>query len=526
MAKTGKVAALSALLAMAGQSAVWAETPRRGGTLHEAVLAEPASTDCHASTTVYNLGSLSPHYSTLVRYDPQSYPNIIGDLAESWTISEDGRTLVFKIRQNVKFHDGSALTAKDVAASLERIRKPPQGIVSARAPFFSRVTSIEATDPQTVVVRLSEREVAILDILANPFNCIYSAAKLEADPRYPEKEVMGTGPFKFVSRVPGATWEGTRFDGYFMKGQPYLDGFRIHYMTGTAILNALQSGQIHAEFRSMTPQQRDRLVQARGKDVVVQTSPMVTMIKVTFNSERAPFNDPRVRRALNLALDRWAGSGPIGKVTFMGPVGALLRPGYELAPSEAELEALPGWGKDIEARRAEAKRLLAEAGVPNLKFTMSNRGVGEPYVTIGTWVIDQWRRIGVQVEQKMLQNPAWVAERANGTFDVLMDAIAEMSDDPTIVLSKYQSKDKTPFNTARYIDRELDELFDKQRSEADPAARRALLRQIEKRVMEQAYYAPLFWAERIVVTDAKLKGWKVTPIQALNLDLSTVWLAE
>lgn len=519
----GFTAAAAVALALFGQSAM-AQEPVRGGTLRQAVLAEPYTLDCHAATTVYVTSALAPHYSTLVRYDPQNYPRVIGDLAEKWTVSEDGLTYTFKLVPGVKFHDGSPLTARDVAVSLERIRKPPKGIVSARGPLFQRIASIDAVDDLTVVVRLSQPEVALLELLANPLNCVYSAAKLETDPHFPEKQVLGSGPFKFKERVSGSTWEGERYENFHRKGQPYLDGFKLFFMSGPAILNALQSDQVDTEFRSLTPQQRDRLVAARKDSVSVQSGTMTTMIKIAFNSQRKPFDDVRVRRALNLAIDRTGGSEVISRVTFMGGVGALQRPGYDLAETPEELAKLPGFGSDIEARRAEARRLLKEAGVPNLSFAFGNRNVGEPYVTIGTWVIDQWRRIGVNARQEMLENPVWVASRANGQFDVLMDAIAEATDEPTVIFSKYQSRDKTPFNTAKYEDRELDELYEKQRAELDPAKRKETLAQMSRRVMDQAYYAPLFWANRIIVSNAKLKNWKLAPSQFLNLDLADVWL--
>jgi peptide/nickel transport system substrate-binding protein len=517
--------ALAASLCVVAEAAP-AQEPVRGGILRQAVVAEPYTLDCHAATTVYVTSAMAPHYSTLVRYDPQNYPHVIGDLAQNWSVSDDGLTYTFKLHPNVKFHDGSPLTSKDVAVSLERIRKPPEGIVSARAPLFQRIKAIETPDEGTVIIRMNEREVALIELLANPLNCIYSAAKLAEDPRFPEKQVLGSGPFRFTGRVSGSSWEGVRYENFHRKGEPYLDGFKLFFMNGPAILNALQSDQVDAEFRSLTPQQRDRLAANRKDGVTVQAGTMATMIKIAFNTQRKPFDDVRVRRALNLAIDRVGGSEIISRVTFMGGVGGLQRPGYEFAETDEQIRQLPGFGPDIEARRTQARRLLQEAGVSNLSFSFGNRNVGEPYITIGTWVIDQWRKIGVSVKQDMLENPAWVAARANGTFDVLMDAIAEASDEPTVMFAKYVSRDKTPFNTAKYEDRELDELFSRQRSEINPEKRKEILHAMTRRVLEQSYYAPLFWANRIIVTNSKLKNWKITPSQFLNLDLASVWLEK
>src|SRR6266704_2748129 len=123
--------ALAGLLA--GVATATAEpSPKRGGTLEFAVLVEPNDYDCHANISFAVLHPVAPHYSTLLKFDPPNYPQVVGDLAESWNVSPDRRTYTFKLRPNVLFHDGSKLTSADVKASYERIVRPPPGVVSAR----------------------------------------------------------------------------------------------------------------------------------------------------------------------------------------------------------------------------------------------------------------------------------------------------------------------------------------------------------------------------------------------------------
>ena len=236
--------ALAASLCVVAEAAP-AQEPVRGGILRQAVVAEPYTLDCHAATTVYVTSAMAPHYSTLVRYDPQNYPHVIGDLAQNWSVSDDGLTYTFKLHPNVKFHDGSPLTSKDVAVSLERIRKPPEGIVSARAPLFQRIKAIETPDEGTVIIRMNEREVALIELLANPLNCIYSAAKLAEDPRFPEKQVLGSGPFRFTGRVSGSSWEGVRYENFHRKGEPYLDRIQavLHERACDPQCSAIRSGR-------------------------------------------------------------------------------------------------------------------------------------------------------------------------------------------------------------------------------------------------------------------------------------------
>ena len=122
---------------------------------------------------------------------------------------DGGKTFTFKIRTDIKFHDGTPLTAKDVLASFSRIVDPPQGISSARKAHFSMVDSLTAPDDQTVVFKLKYPSGAFLPALATPYNFIYSKAKLDTDPRWYEQNVMGSGPFIFDVREAGARITGT-----------------------------------------------------------------------------------------------------------------------------------------------------------------------------------------------------------------------------------------------------------------------------------------------------------------------------
>ena len=166
-----------------------AETPKNGGTLTFAVTAEAPSTDCHAITTYAAVHVLAPHYSLLLKVDPDNYPKLKPDLAESWSVSPDGLTYTFKIRPNVVFHDGSPLTSKDVQASFDRIRNPPAGVVSIRKELFADIMSIATPDPATVVMKIKEPDASFLGTLALPYNCVYSAAKLAEDANFPVAEL-------------------------------------------------------------------------------------------------------------------------------------------------------------------------------------------------------------------------------------------------------------------------------------------------------------------------------------------------
>jgi peptide/nickel transport system substrate-binding protein len=502
------------------------QTPRNGGLLKFAVGAEPPNYDCHANTSFAFIHPVRPHYNTLLEFDTAKYPAIKGDLAESWTISKDGLTYTFRLRKGVKFHDGSAFTSDDVKATYERIRNPPAGVLSLRQAAYADIASIETPDPLTVVVKLSKPNASMLANFASPWDCIYSAARLKKDPKFPERNIMGTGPFTFDEHVAGSHWRGRKFKDYFEKGKPHLDGFLAVFIGGAPMVNALAAGEVLAEFRGHSPADRDRVVKALGDKAVVQESPWVCSLVVTFNTKKKPFDDARVRRALSLAIDRWGGAQALSKIALVRHVGGILRPGYDLAASPKELRTYPGFSEDINASRAQARKLLQEAGQPNLTFTLTNRNVAMPYTPVGVFLIDQWRQVGVNVKHEQLETKLYLAaqQRDNPTFDAALDFNCDFMDEPNLQLLKYLSHDRSTINYAQQTDRTLDDLFDKQSGELDKKKRYAILREFERRALEEAYTIPTIWWHRIIVTHRNLKGWHITPSHYVGQDLTDVWL--
>jgi peptide/nickel transport system substrate-binding protein len=519
-------AALVVAAVLLGGTPGMAETPQRGGTLVYAVLGDPTTYDCHAATSFAVLHYVAPHYSLLVKLDPDNTAEITGDLAESWTVSPDRLTWTFKLHPNAVFHNGDPVTSEDVKASFDRLRHPPAGVVSVRQSQFAGIAVIETPDPHTVVFRTATASPAFVGALASPFNCLYSAAKLREDPNFPAKNVMGSGPFVFAEHAAGSHWLAKRFDRYFREGLPYLDGFRAVQTSSANLATALQGGQVMAEFRSVSPAVRDRLVSTLGEKISVYEKPYAFGVLVHFNTKKKPFDDPRVRRALSLAVDRWAAAESLQRSTTMRYVGGTQRPGSPWATPDEVLATMPGFGHDIRAARDEAKRLLKEAGVPNLTFKLTNRNIADPYTATGVYLIDQWRQIGVNVEHQQVDVAQLQSAMASGGFEAIVDFKGEVYDDPTIELARHLSVDRSSYNPAGYIDRKIDDLFDRQDQATDPAERKRLVVELERHLFSEAYSVPFLWLNRIVVMSSAVKGWKMTPTHLINQDLGPVWLAS
>jgi peptide/nickel transport system substrate-binding protein len=217
--KLGVVVAVAAIsvLFSSGPPAGAAETPRRGGVLLAAIAADAPSLDPHQEETFATLHLVAPCYSTLLQIDPYQYPRIIGDVATEWKIAPDGLTYTFKLRQGIRFHDGSLLTSADVKATYDKIVFPPSGVRSIRRNTYAAVTSIEAPDANTIVFKLKHPSASLLANLASPWNVIYPKKYLDKDPNYFKANIVGSGPFKFKSHTRGSTFEGERNPDYFIK---------------------------------------------------------------------------------------------------------------------------------------------------------------------------------------------------------------------------------------------------------------------------------------------------------------------
>ena len=505
-----------------------AQQPQSGGILKFAVVGEPTNYDCHAQSSFSFIHAVRPHYSTLLAMDAAKYPAVKGDLAAAWSVSEDRLTYTFKLKTGVRFHDGSALTSEDVRASYQRIRRPPPGVISARAERYADIASIETPDAHTVVFRLSRPNNAMLLNFASPFDCIYSAAKLKDDAQFPQRNVLGTGPFVFEAHTPGAQWGGRRYAQYHDQGKPYLDGYAAQFLPRESMVSALAAGDIHAEFRGLAPADRARVTSALGARAAVQESPWLCAMVVTFNTAKKPFNTGRVRRALSLAIDRWGGAQALSKVSMVRQVGGLMRPGSAMSLSAEELTAQPGFAKDIEGSRAQARQLLQDVGVADLSFTLTNRLSETLYGPVGDFLVDQWRLIGVTVRHERHPPRAFLdaLQRENPPFDAALDFACDTADEPNLQLARYLSHDRSAANYGQHFDRTLDALFDRQAGEADRRQRYELIREFERRALRLAYIVPVLWWQRAVVMDRNVRGWHITPSHYIGQDLAEVWLAK
>jgi peptide/nickel transport system substrate-binding protein len=509
------------------------ETPKRGGTLTYMIPADaPPSLDGHRETTYATVHAAAPFYSVLIRINPMN-PSSPGDFVcdlctEMPKPTDDGKTWTFKIRDGVKWHDGSPLTAFDVAASWQEIIHPRPGVSSARESYFVMVDTVEALDPSTVVFHLKFATGAFLPALADPFAWIYKKAILDQDPHWYEKNIMGSGPFKFAEYQIGQSIKGVRNPDYYHEGLPYLDGFVAIFADKQSVrIDAIRGDRAAIEFRGMPPSARDQLVRELGGKIAVQTGDWNCVNMITPNHQKKPFDDVRVRRALILAIDQWHGAEALSKIANVHTVGGIVFPGSPLAATKEELQKLPGYWPDIEKSRAEAKRLLQEAGAEGLTFQLLNRNVDQPYKYIATWVIDEWSKIGVHATQKVLPTGPFFDALRNNAFDVTVDFDCQGLVNPLMDVGKFLPHSVYTENYGNYEDQKDIDLYQALLHETEPTKQRAMMREYETYVLDtQAHMYMMPWWSRIVPYRSYVKGWKISPSHYVNQDLSTIWLDE
>lgn len=518
---------LAVLVSIALTPTFAAEKPQYGGQLRVAIAGDPPTLDMHQEQTFKVLIPLSTCYNTLLRFDPHGFPKIIGDLAESWTVSEDHKTYTFKIYQSVKFHDGDELTAADVVASFNKIIFPPKGVDSRRRSYFRMVQSVEQIDRYTLAFHLHYPSGSFLSFVAHPSMLIYAKKYLDKDMHWYKRNVNGTGPFKFKEWVRGSYLEVERFDDYFRKPYPYLDGAKYYMIKDlSARAKSVRSGRTDVEFRGLPPAEVAAIKKQMGDRVVARYPKAMIHWGVMLNPDHKPFDDVRVRKALSLAIDRYDMAKVLRPLSGLETVGGLIHPDAPWALSTEELQQLPGFNPDHEANIKEAKRLLTEAGFPDgFKMSLMNRAVKLPYIDFGVYLISAWKQIGIDAEHRLEESASWSKARRTRDFEVAVDPMgSSAAGDPDEIMERFTTTASQ--NYSRFSEPEADKLFEMQKVEIDPDKRIQQVKEMQKRILEDAWWIPGLWWTRIEVRSARIKNYEPHHSHWMNRRLEDVWLAK
>jgi len=493
------LAFVSALLVGLGASAE-SQTPRKGGVLQTLLIEDPPGLLAHESATVSNVWPMSPCYSNLVLFHPlkplESADTVIPELAERWSWQDNYRNLVFFLRKNVKWHDGKPLTSRDVKYTFDVAREAPEAPVkfrlSARKEWWANVEAIEAPETHTVVFRLKRPQPSLLLMLASGYSPIYPAHVPLGELR---QKCMGTGPFRFKEWQRGQSVELERNPDYFIPDRPYLDGIRYTVITerGTR-LAALQAGRLDA----FVPLEMTRAMAEAAKKSA--PSLIITEVgqngsdNVVLNHKRPPFDNPAVRRAVSLAMDR---HGYVQSVRHGGAVvgaGLMPKPLGFWGLSDPDLKTLPGY-RNSATDKAEARRLLAGAGFgpggKPLRVELATRTLSI-YLDVASFVADQLHQVGIESTVKQMDSAAWFPALARRDFQIAANLTAGGFDDPDAYFVE-NYKCGSSRNYTDYCNEETDRLIDQQSQELDRTKRLRLVLDIQKRLEADVARPMLGW---------------------------------
>lgn len=413
--------------------------------------------------------------------DPTTTDLLVPRLAESWTVSEDGKQYTFKLVSGVTFHDGKALTAEDVLYSFGRLRDEAVG--SPKISLFTNVESITASDDLTVVFTLKNTEPDFIFNIADSSAVIVPAGATDLDTTF-----NGTGPFKLDQLVPEDRAIFVANENYWIPGVPYLAGMEHRYIDANAALEALRGGELDVVLRMPTAR-----YQALQSDPDLQTANFATsghdVLRLRMDSE--PGNNPKVRVALKMATDRSAinefvqlGLGADGRDAPISPFfAAYFDPLSPLPPYDPE----------------GAKAMLAEAGYPEgLSFTLHvpNTGGRPDFATV---IADQWAKAGVKVEIKLEDEATYYAD--SGWLEVQLGITGWGARPTPQQYLDFALKSDGKWNETRINDPELDVLIVTAGTSINPEERVAAYKAIQAKLAADGpvvipYFFPVTGAAR------------------------------
>ncbi|MCI1002030.1 MULTISPECIES: ABC transporter substrate-binding protein [Ochrobactrum] len=512
-------AALAAMaLAIAGPAMPsLAQTPPN--VLIVGQIAEPQSLDPHTVTATNDFRILVNIYDGLVRYKDGTL-EVEPALAESWTISDDGKTYRFNLRQGIKFHDGSDFNAEAVKFNFDRMLKEDHPFYNT-GPFplsfnFSSIEAVNAIDPTTVEFKLKEPFAPFLSNLAYPTGLIVSP---EAVKRYGKefgRHPSGTGPFKFAEWQSGQRVVVERNPDYW-DGAPALEAVVFRPITdpNTRVAEMMAGGlDVMVE---VPPDNLATFKQDANFAVAEQAGPHVWF--TILNAKTGPFADKKVRQAANYAVNKQALVDNVlqGSATVAaGPIP----PAFNWV--EDKTEAYP---YDPE----KAKALLAEAGVtnPEITFYVTEGGSGmlDP-ITMGAAIQADLQAVGFTVKIETYEWNTFLGRVNTGLGGKAdMAEMAWMTNDPDTVpyltLRTDALPDKGGFNSGYYSNAQLDALLEKARTSNSQAERGKLYGEVQAIVHDDAPWLFVANWKQNAVTTAAVKGFKLQPSFLLHLKTVT-----
>jgi peptide/nickel transport system substrate-binding protein len=496
-------AAVSPTLAPAPQAG------KRGGTLvlaraGEVTNLDPQKVPAFTSHRVFELV-----YSRLTSLTPDLA--VQPDLAESWTVSSDGKTFTFKLR-SAKFHNGDPVTAADVKFTFDRILTVDGSVAKS---LFADIDSVATPDDRTVVFNLKQPNVTILPYMASPNASIVSqkVANANGNDLSKKEAAIGSGPFKMSEWVPDNYMLLEANKDYYLSGLPYLDAVRINVVPDQAGLVAALRTKAADMALIEDARTAQSLRQEQGITLDAKPSPNYNLLFI--NTKRKPFDNVKVRQAIAYAVDRQQiiDAVALGEGEITGPIAPALAQ-FALPSSE-----YPSYKRDVN----KAKQLLQEANVGPIEFTMLTQTSEPAYAKdVAQLVQQQLAEVGIKMNIELLEFNQWVDRWLKADFD-MSPGLNGGNADPDYYIFRYFTTDGNLNFVTSYQNNTVSDAIKQARTLTDPARRKPLYDQVQRTLVDEAPFIWLFVGRDYVAYQNTTKDFAHIPTGNVTF-LRQTWL--
>jgi peptide/nickel transport system substrate-binding protein len=521
------VAALLLLASAADNAAV---AQKSGGVLKISFFDNPASMSLHEEATGAALRPVMGVFNNLVMYDQHKAQNsmqtIVPDLAESWTWSEDGRELTFKLRRGVKWHDGKPFTAADVKCTWDLLTEVASEKlrVNPRKSWYLNLEQVTVNGDYEATFHLKRPQPAFVALLAAGWSPVYPC---HVSPKDMRTHPIGTGPFKFVEFKPNEVVRTARNPDYWKSGRPYLDSIEWHIIKDVATRNLTfiaGAFDISSPYGTTVPLLND--IKAQRPDAVCELTSTNVSRNLIINPDKPPFDNVQLRRAMALTLDRKAfidiltqGKGDIGATMLPPPEGLWGMPPEMLA-------TLPGYDPDVAKNRAEARNIMEKLGYgpdKRLALSLSSRNI-PAYRDPAVILIDQLKEIYIDATLDAVETANWFPKIYRKDYTIAINGTESGVDDPdqqfyeNFVCGAVR-------NYTGYCNELVDRLIDQQSAEADTNKRKQIVWQIERKLVEDGARPIIFYPRGGTCSQGYVKGLTTMVNSIYNgYRMEDVWL--
>ena len=513
-------------LALVAAAPALAQKP--GGVLRIFHRDSPGSMSIHEEATISTVAPMMAVFNNLVLFDQHEKQNrmefIRPDLAESWTWNADYTRLSFKLRQGVKWHDGKPFTAADVKCTWDLlIGKGTEKLrLNPRKAWYRNLDDIVTEGDYAVTFVMKRAQPAFLFLLAGGMSPVYPC---HVPPAQMRTHPIGTGPFKFVEYKPNEYIKVAKNPDYWKKDRPYLDGIEWTIIPNRSTQTlAFIAGKFDVTFPYEQTVQTMKDVQSQAPDAICELDPTIVSFNLLVNRDKPPFDNPDVRRAMQLTIDRKAflditseGKGQIGATMQSPPAGL-----WGLPPEI--LQTLPGYGPDVAANRAEARKLMEKHGFgPNNRphFQVQTRNIAQ-YRDPAVILIDQMKQIYIDGELEVVETANWFPRIARKDYTIAGNLTGSGVDDPDAYFYEHYACGSER-NYTNYCNRDLEKLYEQQSMEPDQEKRKKIVWEIDQKLTEDAarpivyrYDLGTCWFKRVhgvtLMVNSIFNGWRMEDV--------------